>query len=330
MITACFYRQTLSSKRIWFATAMAALLGVAAVSNCRAESRESPSPPAQKETAKTPPLTQAAGGPVLVGSVGPGKTTTVTFVGAWNPKTGWRNAANAEEDKELMPDGTVWTLYGLNQPPLRVASGPVRLVWPFEHLDLPAEPEHCDVTAKLTRNPRGKYPLAVSGIDFMDEGLVRVLLPQEDPNTKRLCEYLLENGLVKKVEKIHQVVRADLDGDGKEEHLVAFHGNIWAYYAPNDEAYPANNSVIAAAHMTDSGTYRVSMLTEMAQIVLRGSHFGGRGVLGAEILAIADINGDGRREVVISTNGADWWAFEVYAFDGKRFQKVLFFGGYWA
>ncbi|NIM04031.1 MAG: hypothetical protein GTN65_00015, partial [Armatimonadetes bacterium] len=266
VITACLCRRARYGGRIWLAIAISALLSPAAVSDCHS---------VKKETAKTPPLTQAAGGSVLVGIV---RGSEIGFAGVWEPKTGWRNAANADEDKELMPEGTVWTLYGLNQSPVKVTSGPPTIHWRFEGYNIPREPEDCYVTAVLTNPPEGEYPLAVSGIDFMDDHPVRVLPPQEDPATNRLCRYLLENGPFKKVEKILQVVRADLDGDGKEEHLVAFHGNIWAYYEPTDMAGEgAEAGVVAVAHTTASGTYRVSTLTEIAQSMLRGPYFQGAG-----------------------------------------------------
>ncbi|NIM06840.1 MAG: hypothetical protein GTO55_09895 [Armatimonadetes bacterium] len=325
VITACFYRQTLSSKRIWFAIAMAALLSLAAVSDCLPEEKAIPPTPAQKETAKTPPQTKKTEAPVLAGFAS--VLSGVTLVGIWEAKTGWRHATNAYEDKELMPEGTVWTLYGLGLPPRRTTSEAPRVEPRYRPDFMSNDPEDFEVEAELPSHNKDGYPLAVSGVDLMDKRPVRVLPPQEDPDTNRLCKYLLENGLVKKVEKIHQVVRADLDGDGKEEHLVTLEGATWVYYAPMDTAgVGGSTSVIAVAHTTDSGTYRVSALTEMAQSVLRGSDFYGAGVVDAEILAIADINGDGWREVAISTNGMDWWKFEVYAFDGNRFHPILRFG----
>ncbi|NIM06839.1 MAG: hypothetical protein GTO55_09890 [Armatimonadetes bacterium] len=345
---ACLWQRARYGERIWLAIALVSLLSVTAVSDCRA---------AERETVKTPPLTQTASGPVLIGAV---RGREIRLAGVWEPETGWRSAANADEDKELMPNGTVWTLYGLNQPPLRVKSGPPSVKPRYEPRLMRNRPEDFYVSAELPSRPRNRCRVAVSGIDLMNEPPVRILhnwislrelvgfsgtdlkiemrkvlssavfAREEDPATTRLCKHLLDNSPFKEIRQVNQVVYADLDGDSEEEHLITFEGGVRFYYAPRDKASPAKNSMIAVAHMTDSDTHRVSILTEMAQSMLRGPFFHSAGVRYAEILAITDINGDGRREVAINTDGADWWAFEVYAFDGNRFHQVLFFGGYWA
>ncbi|NIM06841.1 MAG: hypothetical protein GTO55_09900, partial [Armatimonadetes bacterium] len=324
---ACFSRRTSLAGSIWIAIALVSLLSVIAVSDCRAA--------AKKETAKTPPLTQAAGGPVLIGTV---RGSEIRLAGVWQPKTGWRSAANADEDKELMPDGTVWTLYSLDErqqavfnvvsgvvPPVKATSGPPHIKPRYDPVHMKNRAEDFCVSAELGSPPEGEYPLAVSGVDFIDERPVRVLPRGVDYITNQVCEYLVEEGPFKRPKRIHQVLRADLDGDDEEEHLVTVRGHAPAYYEPEDRIIVCSNYAIAAAHRKQSGGYAISVLTQTSQDILRGAY--GSGVEHAEILAIADINGDGRREVAISTKGSDWWAFEVYAFDGSQFRQVLFFGG---
>ncbi|NIM06837.1 MAG: hypothetical protein GTO55_09880 [Armatimonadetes bacterium] len=314
----CFWRQALGVwGRIWLAIAISALLSAIEVSDCRA---------AERETVKTPPLTRTASGPVLIGAV---RGKQIILTGVWEPKTGWRSAANADEDKDLMPNGTVWTLYGAHKRPVRVTSGPPRVKPRYEPFLMRNRPSDFYVSAELASRPSYKHEIAVAGAGSTDERLVREFPPMWYKPAKRLSDYLLENSPLDALNEM-QVVLEDLDGDGRKEHLVTFAGTVWFYPALRDKVDYVRNVVIAAAHTTDNGTYRVSMLTEMAQSMLRGPLLHGKGVRYAEILAITDINGDGRREVAISTDGADWWAFEVYAFDGSRFQQVLFFGGYWA
>ncbi|NIM04032.1 MAG: hypothetical protein GTN65_00020, partial [Armatimonadetes bacterium] len=273
---ACFCRQTSFAGSIWLTTAMAALLSAIAVSDCRA---------AKKETAKTPPLTQAAGRRVLIGAV---RGSEIRLAGVWEPKTGWRSAANADTDKELMPAGTVWTLYSLDErqqtvfsvvsrvvPPVKAISGPPRVKPRYDPVHMKNRPEDFCVSAELSSPPEGKYTLAVSGVDLIDEHLVK-------------------KGPFKRPREIRRVLRADLDGDDEEEHLVTVRGHVPAYYEPEDRIIVCSNYVIAAAHRKQSGGYAISVLTQTSQDILRGAH--GSGVEHAEILAIADINGDARRE----------------------------------
>jgi len=237
--------------------------------------------------------------PILVGEANSG----VDLIGTWTKEKGWRNASFGDL-KELLPQGGEWTLYHLGHAPLTTTSGPPEL-----RLDERGQPWF--YYTKLTKRP--PHPadrwLAVSGAPSVDRGPVEMLPNQEDLRTHWVRFDAQGQGYWHRDLKILQNISVDLDGDGKPEQLVTV-----------EEGLTYGVDLIVGHSQASDGSTGLAILTEEAWRDLR--HFG---ALHARIEAIADINGDGRREIGIKLDSYDMCGYEIHTFDGKEFRRVLHF-----
>lgn len=111
-----------------------------------------------------------------------------------------------------------------------------------------------------------------------------------------------------------QVVRADLDGDGLEEVLVAFRD----VSEPNFGA-PGDFSIVYARFPRSDGTVDDLIVSEhLAEEVLSGPPFGR-----LSVSAVADLNGDGAMEVAIGLSLWEFTGIEIYESQGAGLVRVM-------
>ncbi len=285
----------------------AALIAAVLLPGYREEKREVSAAAEAPKTDVSAPA-QPPEKPILVGEANWG----VRLIGTWTKEKGWRNASFGDlmellpqggDLKDLLPQGGEWTLYHLGHAPLTTTSGPPKL-----HLDERGQPWF--YYTKLTKRP--PHPadrwLAVSGAPSVDRGAVEMLPNQEDLRTHWVRFDAQGQGYWHRDLKILQNISVDLDGDGKPEQLVTVEEGL---------TYGADLIVCHSPQSSDDWP-PLGILTEEAWQDLRSS-----GRLRAQIGAIADINGDGRREIGIKLDSYDMCGYEIHTFDGKEFRRVL-------
>jgi hypothetical protein len=146
-------------------------------------------------------------------------------------------------------------------------------------------------------------------------------LPKEisltDPTyTKIVGDVLRSKGIVKPTVKIKQAFRVDLDGDGKEEVILA-------------ASYFKSGAVSARA---SAGDYSFLMLRKIVngqpkniviagEFIKKGSQFIAMNEYG--ISTIADLNGDGRMEIVMRSRYYEGVGSVVYEVTGAKATEVL-------
>lgn len=129
------------------------------------------------------------------------------------------------------------------------------------------------------------------------------------------ADFLRTKGIVRTKINLRQIVRIDLEGDGQAEVLIT--GDF--YQKGNMEAQTPGDYSFALLRKITGGRVR--------NILIDGEFFTRRGYYDPpntrEILAVADLNGDGRMEIVLDTHYYEGSWKQLYEIEGAKLTKVL-------
>ena len=132
---------------------------------------------------------------------------------------------------------------------------------------------------------------------------------------KIAADFLKTKGIARTKIKLSQIVQIDLEGDGKYEIIIA--GNY--YKKGMGEEQNAGDYSFALLRKTVNG--------KPQNILLGGDFFTKRGEYDPpnerEITAIADLNGDGKMEIVLKTFYYEGSWQQVFETSGGKISKVL-------
>ncbi len=132
---------------------------------------------------------------------------------------------------------------------------------------------------------------------------------------KIAADFLKTKGIARTKIKLSQIVQIDLEGDGKYEIIIA--GNY--YKKGMGEEQNAGDYSFALLRKTVNG--------KPQNILLGGDFFTKRGEYDPpnerEIAAIADLNGDGKMEIVLETFYYEGSWQQVFETSGGKISKVL-------
>jgi hypothetical protein len=132
---------------------------------------------------------------------------------------------------------------------------------------------------------------------------------------KIAADFLRTKGIARTKINLRQIVQIDLEGDGRAEVLIT--GNF--YKKGNMEAQTPGDYSFALLRKTVNGKVR--------NILIEGEFFTRRDYYDPpntrEILAVADLNGDGRMEIVLDTHYYEGSWKQVLEIEGAKLTKVL-------
>jgi hypothetical protein len=132
---------------------------------------------------------------------------------------------------------------------------------------------------------------------------------------KIAADFLRTKGIVRSKINLSQIVEIDLEGDGQTETLIT--GNFYKRGIMEDQT-PGDYS-FALLRKTVGG--------KAQNILIEGEFFKKRGYYDPpnerRILAVADLNGDGRMEIVLDTFYYEGNWKQVFEIDGAKLSKVL-------
>jgi len=133
---------------------------------------------------------------------------------------------------------------------------------------------------------------------------------------KIAADFLKTKGIAKTTLKLDQILRVDLEGDGRDEVVIT--GNFYKK---------------GMTEMQSAGDYSFALLRKIVKgkpqnILIEGDFFTKRGTdepppNAREILAVADLNGDGRMEIVLHTAYYEGTWEAVYEIEGDKLSKKL-------
>ena len=134
-------------------------------------------------------------------------------------------------------------------------------------------------------------------------------------------EFLGTRGLANAEVKITRIVRVDLDGDGEEEVLISAtnYGGEAGTPGPNTDAL--GYSFVLVRRL--AGGKVQTQLVE-GEFYPKAKNFNAPNAY--EILAVLDLDGDGKLEVVVESSYYEGGAVTVHSFDGSKPKAVLTVG----
>ena len=132
---------------------------------------------------------------------------------------------------------------------------------------------------------------------------------------KIAADFLKTKGIAKTKINLSQIVQIDLEGDGQNEIVIT--GNFYKKGMTEEQS---------------AGDYSFALLRKIVKgkaqnILIEGDFFTKRGAYDPpnerEIAAIADLNGDGRMEIVLKTFYYEGSRQQVFEMNGGKLSKVL-------
>ncbi len=171
---------------------------------------------------------------------------------------------------------------------------------------------------------RQPFALAVEGI-WPDDSSPSMKLPLDNPSAvAAVSRYLNKKGLKVETPQLTQAYQVDLDGDGKMDFVVCAHSDSKA--VKEDES-----AAIYAVSLVFWGTEGKQKITKLAaqysckparrSIEEHERLYGTRDFY--RIIAIHDIDGDGRQEVALYRAKDDATQIDIFTFKGHHRHKVL-------
>ncbi len=136
----------------------------------------------------------------------------------------------------------------------------------------------------------------------------------EDANYKKaVADVLRVRGLAKIPVKLEQAVRVDLDGDGTEEVLL-----VAKHYVEDATLTPTIGTYSALMMRKTTGGKARNILVGGNFLTKKDDYFGGK----YTIAGIADFNGDGKMEVLVSIFGYEEHSIEVFEIKAGKLIQI--------
>ena len=225
----------------------------------------------------------------------------LSLQGAYYPGKGWRRSDTV---KSFFVRGVRFTLYDARGRAIKTAR--VQKVQDAEEFGL---------SAMIDAGPLSGGPfLAISGIVRPSPRPPRPQNMTDPIYQQTVSQYLQSRGIAVSRPRITQVVRADLNGDKRDEVLIAANspgdtngGNLRNFY-----------SVVLLRFIAVNGRVRTQAL--QAETFARGTE---SDVARYSLLGCPDIDGDGRTEIAIKASFYEDEGVYVFTFNGKAVRRVI-------
>ena len=262
--------------------------------------------------ASTPSLAQSAASkptakPALVGWA-KGTTEGVFVAGGYFPGAGWREDFQAQSS---VNPGTMWSLMNLTGTRAQLVTDRAK------SMDGPA-----GYFAEARRNvdPRAEaqqgLALSATHAKNAQPRLPRAQSLNQPLYAQAAAGLLQQAGFKAKSARLSQLLRVDLNGDGTEEVLISAHSR--SDYGRTPEVKKGDYNLVAIRFVHQGKVKTVPLDMEIARKTVAFA-----APNRSEFLACADIDGDGRMEIVVSTGYYEGWGMEFYKFDGQKVSRVL-------
>jgi hypothetical protein len=218
--------------------------------------------------------------------------------------------------KSMTDETTTYRVYGLTQSLGEAKGGKPK------HEDLP-----CEETLSVTLSPKpAKGVIAVAGTWNALPRKVQSLDATQKTYADAVRDFLKSKGIKEPRVKIDNIVRVDLDGDGEEEVLISA-----TNFFENDNSVPMRSP---------AGSYSCVLLRRVVggkvETRLVEGEFHPKAYVGKEdsfdapnaykVIAVLDLDGDGKMEIVVGSRYYEGEATTIYRCDAKKCEQLLSVG----
>ena len=222
----------------------------------------------------------------------------------------------ADETAKALSGGTTYQVYGLTEPLGESKGGKPK----------PSEEDVCSdvLTVSLSPKPeKGVIALAAPWNALPRKPRIADRTQQVYVDAVR--DFLKTKGIEQPKVKIDNVLRVDLDGDGEDEVLISA-----TNYFSKDDSVPMRSP---------AGSYSMVLLRRVVsekietQLVEGEFHpkaytktpeFDAPNVY--KVIAVPDLDGDGKMEIVVGSNYYEGEAITIYRCDSKKIEPLLSVG----
>ena len=223
----------------------------------------------------------------------------------------------ADEAAKSMSDETIYRVYGLTQ-----AMGDARAGKPK-----PNEEDVCSDIFVVSLSPKiTKGVIAISAPWNALPRKIQTIDPAQKVYVDAVRDFLKTKEIKEPKVKIDNIVRVDLDGDGEEEVLIS----ATNYFSKDKTVVPMRSP---------AGSYSCVLLRRVVagkvETQLVEGEFHPKAFKAKEndasfdapnvnkLIAVLDLDGDGKMEIVISSGYYEGGATTIYRCDGKKCEQLL-------
>jgi hypothetical protein len=220
-----------------------------------------------------------------------------------------RKWMKAEEAAKALPAETTYRVYGLTQSLGQAKGGKPR----------PSEEDVCSdvLTVSLSPKPeKGAIALAAPWNALPRKP--QLIDPTQKVYVDAVRDFLKTKGIKQPKVKIENILRVDLDGDGEDEVLISA-----TNYLSKDESVPMRSP---------TGSYSMVLLRRVVagkvEMQLVDGEFypkatGYNAPNAYKVVAVLDLDGDGKMEVVVASQYYEGEATTIYRCDPKKIEPLL-------
>jgi FG-GAP repeat protein len=220
----------------------------------------------------------------------------------------------AEEAAKALHDERTYRVYGLTQ-----SLGEAKGAKPK-----PSEEDVCSdvLTVSLSPNPE-EGAIAVTAPWKALPRKPQVIDPTQKVYVDAVRDFLKTKGIEQPKVKIESIVRVDLDGDGEEEVLIS----ATNYFSKEDRVpmrSPAGSYSIVLLRRVVAGKVETQLVEgEFYPKAYVSSDSSFNAPNAYSVIAVLDLDGDGKMEVVVASNYYEGAETTIYRCDPKKVEALL-------
>jgi hypothetical protein len=225
-----------------------------------------------------------------------------------------RKWIKAEEAAKAMSDEATYRIYGLTQSLGQAQGGKPK----------PSEEDVCSDVLTVSLSPKPEK----GAIAFAAPWNALARKPQVIDSTQNIYvdaarDFLKTKGIEQPKVKIESIVRADLDGDGEDEVLIS----ATNYFRKDDRVpmrSPAGSYSMVLLRRVGAGKVETQLVEgEFYPKAYVSSDSSFNAPNAYKVIAVLDLDGDGKMEVVVASQYYEGAATTIYRCDPKKLEALL-------